>query len=142
MAANPLIYPAIFSGIILFMLAIIGLVQHRTHGARTFALLTFFVGVAAFGQTGQVLARDLSYFFWVNLTMITILVGMTFWLIFLIEYFGFNQWANKRVTLLLFIEPALFVIVLLTNPWHQLFRAHEAIDITNGYTNGDRKSVV
>jgi diguanylate cyclase (GGDEF)-like protein/PAS domain S-box-containing protein len=60
-------------------------------------------------------------YFWLRATYLGVLAVPTTFLVFSIQYANRGQWLKKRVLALLTIEPVLTFILLLTDPWHNLF---------------------
>ena len=70
----------------------------------------------------EIRAGDLSLkLFWAKAKYLGIVMVPVFWFLFVIEYVGYRQRLWPYAEVILFILPALTLLMVLTNGWHQLF---------------------
>ena len=91
-------------------------------GTWAFALLMLAVADWALGYALELRSSDLpAKMFWTNVRAVGMAAGPALWLVFAIYYAGLQRWiARLRIPVLLFGLVLLFVVLLLTNPWHHL----------------------
>lgn len=71
--------------------------------------------------------------FWANCQYFGILVIPAAWLVFALEYTGYEKYITKESVLLLAIEPVVVLGAVWTNPIHGWFRSDIALQTLNGY---------
>lgn len=71
--------------------------------------------------------------FWANTQYFGILVLPTAWIVFALEYTGYEKYITKESVLLLTIEPLMVLGAVWTNPIHGWFRSDIALQSVNNY---------
>ncbi len=71
--------------------------------------------------------------FWANCQYFGILVLPAAWVVFALEYTGYEKYITKETVLLLAIEPLVVLGAVWTNPIHGWFRSDIALQTVNNY---------
>ncbi|MBN1284642.1 MAG: PAS domain S-box protein [Anaerolineae bacterium] len=104
-------------------------------GATPFVL--FMLAIAEWSLAGVfvLLSVDLSAkLFWANVQYLGAVVVPPLWLLFALQYTGQqDKWFIARYPALLLIEPLVALILLWTNPWHQMFRSNARLDTSGSF---------
>ncbi len=119
---SPYYIPFIACGLITLILAVTGW-RNRTYVcAKPFVLLMLAVSLWSFGSALQVSSADLQTQMFAGMLqypgIITVPVA---WLLFSFEYSGREHWITRQNLLLLFIVPAISIVLVATNPLHHLY---------------------
>ena len=88
------------------------------------ALMALGAGIAVWTLTYAIhfsVTTEPARFFWLRATYLGVLTVPTAFLAFSLQYGNRGRWLNKRAVTLLIIEPVLTLILLWTDPWHNLF---------------------
>jgi len=131
---TPILFPLITAVILAFLLLIYARRQHTSPVTNTFTLMM--VGIliwlltAIFESTAALPSTKL---FWINVQYLGIATVPVAGFMFALAYTGYSEWLTRRNILLLFAEPALIMVLIWTNPWHNLFRQSFRVDFSGTF---------
>jgi len=66
--------------------------------------------------------------FWTDFEYLGVGCAPTFWIIFVINFTGHEQWLTPRIRLLVVIEPVVTLLMVWTNNWHHLHYAKAGVN--------------
>lgn len=88
---------------------------------RIFAVMMSGVTIWAIAYSFELASTNLdTILFWVKVEYIGIALIPAFWLIFTLQYVGFDNYLNRKVVTAIFIVPVTTLILVWTNQWHGL----------------------
>ncbi len=112
--------------------------SRNIRGIRTLIALAFMLAVWALGYAAELNATTITEkLLWVKLEYLAILTVPPLSLLFTLSYTGSEAWLLQAVRHIpmLFVEPLIAYILLLTNGSHHLFYTHLGLDYTYGFPN-------
>ncbi len=128
----------ILSACISLGVAVLALRSRNIRGIRIFIVLTFMLAIWALGYAAELNATTITgKLLWVKLEYLAILTVPSLSLLFTLFYIGSEAWllqAGCHIPML-FVEPLIAYILLLTNGSHHLFYTHLGLDYTYGFPN-------
>ena len=111
------------AGVGCLVVAVMVWLMHREAvGARS--LFIFLIGLSWWDITYAIFWADApapNPYFWLDITLIGAFIVPTAFLVFALEFSHLHRWLERPFLLALTIEPLLTLILLLTDPWHNLF---------------------
>ncbi|GEM_PF-1341076 len=123
------ILPLFLAAILTGATSISALRRRATRGASIFALMAFGVSLWSLAYGFEIGVAELSAkILWAKIKFTGILLIPVAWFVFSFQYNYHDRWLKKNTVLLLALVPALGVIALWTNPFHNLFWASYNID--------------
>src|SRR5271157_1644934 len=109
---NPIAVIILLCGALTLFIAIYAWRRRSIPAAHSFALFMGAVSIYVLGYSLELASRDLgSILFWNKIEYIGILSFPTLFLIFAIQYSGRQSWLNRSRIILLFIIPAVFLVL-------------------------------
>lgn len=118
----------ILSGLVTVGLSI-ALFRRTGHTVRWFGCMMLSIGFWAITYGCELSSDTLSQLlFWINLEYLGIAFAPSLWIIFVINFTGREQWLTPRIRFLLFIEPAVTLLMVWTNNRHHLHYVTVGID--------------
>jgi signal transduction histidine kinase/PAS domain-containing protein len=88
-------------------------------GARVYALLVGVEGMWCLSYLGILLSTPAVARDWFDpLVTVFAVLAPFLWLLFTVQYTGRDHWVTRRTVALLFVEPAVYYALYVTNPWH------------------------
>lgn len=122
---SPLLLPIFLAAIVSLFLAWYTWQRRQTVGARSFAFLMLALFQWGLTYVVQVASTDLNTKILLNkLTFLGIVVTPVIWLVFALEYTGRKTWITNLRIALLFVMPAITMIVIMTDDIHHYFWTH------------------
>lgn len=95
---------------------------------RTFSFMMAGVTIWALAYAFELSTRSLeNMLFWINIEYIGIALIPAFWLLFCMQFTGFDKWLNKKTILLIFLLPAVTLLMVWTNEWHHLHYSRTSV---------------
>jgi PAS domain S-box-containing protein len=133
---NYFVLLSLLAAIISFGLAIVVWQNHRDRLAhRTFVLLMSALGIWSFFQAAELSLESVRAMLW---TIVPVYLGVFLtvaaWLVFALAYTGHEHWLTSRRLAWLAIEPAIFLVLLWTNPYHHLLWEKITLSVNAPYT--------
>ena len=114
MDMNPIVVFVQLCGVLVFAIGIYAWSHRATRGAGTFSVFMFFMAVYVLGYSMELTSPDLDgMLFWSKIEYIGTLSFPALYLLFVLDYTGEVRWLTRRNISLLFILPAVFLIVKL-----------------------------
>jgi len=91
------------------------------HAVKTFAVMMLGVTIWAFGYSFELAMTNLdSILFWVRVEYIGISLIPALWIIFILQFIGYEKYLNRKTITLIWILPIITLLVVWTNRWHNL----------------------
>jgi PAS domain S-box-containing protein len=120
---------AIFYSTLLMVATIVNImvaafVWRRRQAAAAVSLFLLGFGLAWWAGTYAIYWTDLyspTPYFWLDLTYLGVVITITSFFTFSLEYTNRGHWLNRSTVALLMIEPVLVLLLLWTDPLHGLF---------------------
>jgi len=135
---SPYFIAFLASGCITLILAVTGWRNRSFVCAKPFALLMLAATLWSFGAALEVSSADLqtqmSALMLQYPAMVTVPVA---WLLFAFEYSGREHWIAKKNILLLFLVPAISIVMVATNNLHHLFYTRVTEQMVGGLMYAD-----
>lgn len=126
-----IISPLVAAAVVSAWLTVYAWRRRALAGAGFFALSMAAVALWSLASLGTHLSTTLpAKLIWTNLQYIGISLVPPAWLLFMLQYAGYQDAVKPRLLGLLTIHPVLLQIVIWTNPYHQLFRQSIWLDTT------------
>lgn len=127
--------PAIISMMVFSILIVVGYLRRSAPGAPLFILIFVGLTVAVFAQAMLLLSRTSdAYFAWVDVTTYCLMTSLAMWVLFTIQYSGYSRAIQQRWVVGLALILTVFVLIIATNGWHQLYRTNQVIEFApQGY---------
>ncbi len=127
--SNPIALSLLIPGLISAVLGIYALVTRRVIGSRTFAVLMFALSVWSLAYGGELASLRLEgMLFWTVLEYLGIVTVPVLWLLLVLLYTGREELVTSRNVILLFIVPAVTIILVGTNQFHHFFYSAVSVD--------------
>jgi len=126
-----------FSGC--FALFYVLLIWRRRAAPGVFALMVFMGGVVIWTWTYCLFWLFPDWpkpSFWLDATYLGVVIVPTAMLVFAIQVNNLDQWLNKKILALLYVEPVLTLILLWTDPYHDLFFGGKRTPATTSFYEG------
>ena len=112
----------IVSAIISLGLAVYAWSRRQTRGAKPFCLMMVALTVWLLSYSLEIITFDVTQrLFWSRMTFWGVTVVPVVWLLFSLDYTGRDKWLTRRNIALLFVEPAIILVLIWTNASHRLF---------------------
>jgi len=122
---HPLLLLPVFFALLTASLAWFGWSKRPARDAASFAVVMVAAAIWAGGNVLELGAADLpTKVFFLKFEYIGIVLLPTAWLIFALEYSGYDRRLNRRTLAILAIEPLVILLLLWTNETHGLFTRH------------------
>jgi len=100
---------------------------------RTFSIMMALVAVWAIAYGMELSVRTLEeMMFWIRIEYIGIALIPAFWLLFCIQFAGYDSVLNRRALPLLFVLPLMTLLIVWSNDWHHLHYREVSVAETNG----------
>lgn len=107
--------------IISVMLAITAWSRRETLGAVPFTVVLLSVAAWAFAYTMELLSTDVAgTLFWAKVSYLGVEVLPVAWILFALEFTGYERWSSRSLLALLAIEPVVVTVLVWTNEVHGL----------------------
>ena len=114
--SNPIALSLLIPGLISAVLGLYALASRRVIGSRTFAILMFALFIWSTAYGGELASLKLEgMLFWTVLEYLGIATVPVLWLILVLLYTGREESVTVRNVILLFIVPAVTIIMVGTN---------------------------
>jgi diguanylate cyclase (GGDEF)-like protein/PAS domain S-box-containing protein len=127
--SNPIALSLLVPGLISAVLGLYALISGRVIGSRTFAALMFALFVWSVAYGGELASLRLEgMLFWTFLEYLGIATVPVLWLLLVLLYTGREESVTVRNVILLFIVPAVTIIMVGTNQFHHLFYSSVTVD--------------
>jgi len=122
-------YIRFFSGFIAIVVALIILKRKLAHGAIYLALFELAAAVwsVSDGFEAAALTSHLK-FLWSQIAYLGITTSCVFFLLFALHFTDYKKYVNKKLILLLFLIPAVTIIIAFTNEHHHILWQRMEID--------------
>jgi signal transduction histidine kinase len=118
----------LISGIIVAAISTV-IIYRLGDSVRWFAFTMLFVSIWALGYGFELSVKSLeSMLFWIKIEYIGISMAPGTWLWFSLKYSGLDKYANPKIDLLVFLIPALTLLMVLTNEYHHLHYREVMVD--------------
>jgi diguanylate cyclase (GGDEF)-like protein/PAS domain S-box-containing protein len=125
--------PLLIVAITAFILAVLAWGRRPIPGATIVAVLMLVVTEWTLAYAFELSTPSLvGKLFWTRLQYFGIVSLPLIWIVFVLRYGGWTQWARPRNILLASIIPVLTLCLLWTNEWHYLFYAGMQLDSSAG----------
>lgn len=117
-----------------FSIAIFGWIHSSSNrAASSFALFMFGIGICSLTYALEMVSISLSaMLFWSNFQYVGSALILPGFLSFTMIYTNHESWIDKKLNIFLSIEPLLILILVYTNPFHQLFQSQPQLQMING----------
>lgn len=131
---NPLALIPAFSGLIAVLMCLYAWRRRDLPVAIPFAGLLAAITLYAVGYTFELSSNRLDILLgWVKLEYLGIATIPAWWLMVVLQYTGHGAWLTRRNTALLFIIPALTILLHYTTSYHQLHYAASSLDTSGPF---------
>lgn len=123
MALNPIALIVFICAIMIIVIAVYALRQGKTEGAKYFALFMIAMDIYILGYSFELASLNHSLMlFWNKMQYIGILTFPTLYFLFTSQFSGSNKWVTKKNIPLLFIIPAIcLVLKFFDNSLHLIY---------------------
>jgi two-component system cell cycle sensor histidine kinase/response regulator CckA len=126
---TPYVPPLLIAAAMSVALALYALRRRHVPGAVPFAVLMLGAAEWSVGYTIELGNAGLSArVFWSNVNFVGIVTIPTAWLVFALQYAGYEKWLTRRNLVLLAIEPFVTLLLAWTNESNGLFRSDVRLD--------------
>lgn len=117
---NPFSLSLLTLGLLAIPLALIVL-NKLGAAAKWFSLLILSIALWCIAYGLELSSSNLKdMLFWINFEYIGISALPTLWLCFILMFVGREKWLNRRNLILIFLFPAISMLMVWTNGWHHL----------------------
>ncbi|TVQ67844.1 MAG: response regulator [Balneolaceae bacterium] len=100
---------------------------------RTFAIMMGGVTIWALAYSFELASTNIeTVLFWVKVEYIGISLIPAFWLIFTLQYSGYDSYLDRKIRALIFFVPVATLLIVWTNEWHQLHYTMSSLIETDG----------
>lgn len=121
-------------------LAVYSLRSHDIQGARPFTgLMLAFTVYSATHLVGLLTHYPPWRMIWENIQWIGIAAIPLFWMVFAMEYTGYDEWIDWRTVGALSVVPAVTVLFVWTNEWHWLMWSYNVVSVVDGLAIMDQE---
>ncbi len=134
---NPYIPPVALTALVAVLLGYLAWrLRARTRGVAPFVLMTAAVAIWSGAYAVELAATDLATkLVCIPFEYLGIVSAPVALLLFVADYTGRENWLTRRNVALLFVVPAITLIVLLTDNLHHLFYTRIALDASGSFPN-------
>jgi PAS domain S-box-containing protein len=130
---SPFFIPLLISAAITGALALVSIKRRSDPIIPLFIFLMCASTVYTLGYAVQISSADLpTNLFCNNLEYVGLVTLPVAWLLIVLSYMGYNQMITTRNVIALLIVPAIVVILVTTNPFHNLFYVAFIPELSNG----------
>ena len=131
MLFNPIAVSVFVCGVISLAIGIYAWIHPAPNGARTFALFMTAVTIYVLGYSMELSSRSLdAMLFWNKIEYIGILAFPTTYMFFTAQFTGHENWMTRRNLILVFILPAVLLIIKFFDTRFHLIYAAAEVDAT------------
>jgi len=129
MQFNPLALALLVPTLILGILMVYAWHRRRVRGARGVALLLTAATIYCLGYILEITSTNLpTALFWIHIEYIGIVTEPVFWLVLVLQFSGQQHLLTRRNLALLFVIPAIILLLNFTNNFHHLYYATVGLD--------------
>ncbi len=125
---NPYSIALLMSGLTAMFMGFI--IYQRLGGAsKWFGILMLFISVWSIAYSLELSSKTLQQMlFWINIEYLGIAVLPALWMVFTIRFTGNSKWLTKVNLFIIFLFPAISLLLVWTNSYHNLHYASVGID--------------
>ncbi|MHB0875976.1 MAG: histidine kinase N-terminal 7TM domain-containing protein [Anaerolineae bacterium] len=129
MEFTPYVLPHIAATLVVFVVALLAWTRRRVPGVTAFFILMVAIGLWAGGNALELASTTLPrMLFWANLEYFGIVSIPMLWFVFAMQYTGRSHMLTRRRLLLLALVPLISIVLVWTNPLHELMRYNVSVD--------------
>ncbi|MBC7236032.1 MAG: hypothetical protein H5T69_09330, partial [Chloroflexi bacterium] len=122
--------PLVASGLVALSMAIVGLRRRHIVGAWFFVGITLLLAAWCLGYILEIGSLSLAdKMIWISAQYTVIAFIPVFWFVFAVRYISWGERPEPHLILLLSCLPLITVIIVWTNPYHELMYRHLALDV-------------
>ncbi|MBI5669387.1 MAG: PAS domain-containing protein [Chloroflexi bacterium] len=137
--ANPYAIPLFIGLIPVLSFALVAWRQRANQSARFFLLYALASAAFMFTYAMELLSARLPLMMlWLKLEYVSVLSVPVIWLLFILSYFGYDDWITRRRILLLSLVPAVHLLLVWTNEYHGLNWRTTGTQVVNSMVLFDR----
>lgn len=126
---NPAALTLLIPGLISTALAMYSFNIRNISGSKIFGLVNAAVVLLSLAYGAELICLNLKWIVLANNIMYLGIAALpVLWLLMTLQYTGHSSWVNPRTILFLFMLPALTVILVFTNQFHNLFYSSISLD--------------
>ncbi len=97
--------------------------------ARIMMLFMASIAIWSFGYAMELASQEVPMMLvWFGIEMVGIVTAPVLWLLFALRYTGRDPWFAPQKIVLLFVIPALTLVIFYTNSWHHLYFGETSLD--------------
>ena len=129
---GPYLIPLLIAGLLSLALAMYGWQRRFIPGATAFIVLMLALAEWSLGYIMEIVSPDLSAkIFWGQVQYLGIVIVPLAWLVFALQYTGWQNWLTRRNLMLLAVIPAITLLLIWTNQAHGLMWSQVSLDTSS-----------